>query len=137
MRRLLRRLRGDRKGVTAIEFALIAPLFIFLIVAVTQVGGLFYAHAALRNAVSEGARFATVFPRPTEAQVIARVNAHRGPGGGTYGTPAVVYQLDTATGNWRASVSMTYTASFNFILFRWNGVTFTYSRRAWVHAPPA
>ena len=137
MTRSLFKLAGDRRGASAIEFALIAPLFIFLIAGVTQVGSLFYAHAALRNAVSEGARYATIFPRPTEAQVIARINAHRGPAGGTWGTPTVAYALDTPTGRWRATITATYTANFDFILFRWPGVTFTYSRRAYVNAPPA
>ena len=137
MRRSIRRLGSDRRGVSALEFALIAPIFILMVVAVTQIGSLFYAHAALRNAVSEGARFATISPRPTEAQVIARVNAHRGPGKGTWSTPTVVYALDTATGRWRATVSASYTASFDLILFRWTGVTLSYSRRAYVNAPPS
>lgn len=137
MTRSLARLGRDRRGASAIEFALIAPLFILMIVGVTQLGGLFYAHAALRNAVSEGARFATIFPRPTEAQVVARINSHRGPAGGTWGTPTVVYALDAPTGRWRATITATYTANFDFILFRWTGVTLTYSRRAYVNAPPA
>ena len=137
MRWVFARLRSDRRGVTAVEFALIAPFFIFLIVGILQLGGYFYAHASLRNAVSEGARFATISPRPTAAQVVAYINARRGPGGGTWGTPTVVYAQDAASGNWQATISMTYTTSFDFILYKWTNVQLSYSRRAYVNAPPA
>lgn len=135
MRRLVSRLRRDRSGVSAVEFALIAPFFIFLIVGVLQLGGYFYAHAALRNAVSEGARYATIFPRPTPAQVVSWIEARRAPGGGTWGTPTVVYAQDTGSGNWRATISMTYTTSFDFILYKWRNVQLSYTRQAYVHAP--
>lgn len=137
MRRLFARLRRDRRGVTAIEFAMIAPFFIFLIVAVLQLGGYFYAHTALRNAVSEGARYATIFPRPTEAAVVSWIEARRAPGGGTWGTPTVVYSRDTSSGTWRATISMTYTTSFDFILYKWRNVQLNYSRQAHVHGPPS
>ncbi|HEX8655174.1 MAG TPA: TadE/TadG family type IV pilus assembly protein [Allosphingosinicella sp.] len=138
MRRLFARMRRDRRGVSAVEFALIAPVFIFMIVAVAQFGALFYAHSALRNAVSEGARYATIYPRPSATEIIARVNANRATGNnGTYSTPTVVFAQDTATGYWRATVSMTYTTNVNFLLFTWPNVTLSYSRRAYVQAPPA
>jgi Flp pilus assembly protein TadG len=138
VRRLFHRLRSDRRGVGAVEFALIAPLFIMMIVGVAQMGILYYAHSALRNAVSEGARFATIFPRPTAAEVVTRINANRATGGnGTYTTPTVVYQQDTTTGNWRATIGMSYTTNLNFLFFTWPNVTLSYSRQAYVHAPPS
>jgi Flp pilus assembly protein TadG len=136
MTRLISRLRRDRRGVSAVEFALIAPVFIFMIVAVAQFGMLFYAHTALRNAVSEGARYATIFPRPTATQIATRINANRQTtGDGTYSAPSVVFAQDTATGYWRATISMTYTTNLNFLLFTWPNVTLSYSRRAYVQAP--
>jgi Flp pilus assembly protein TadG len=135
VRRLFGKLRRDRRGVTAIEFALIAPFFIFLIVGVLQLGGYFYAHSALRNAVSEGARYATIFPRPTTAQVVSWIEARRPPAGGTWGTPSVAYAQDSGSGNWRATITMTYTTSFDFILYKWTNVQLTYTRQAYVHAP--
>ena len=136
MKRLFRRLRGDRRGVSVVEFALLAPVFIMMIVGVAQMGILYYAHSSLRNAVSEGARFATIFPRPAASAVIARINANRATGGnGTYTTPTVVYAQDATTGNWRATISMSYTTSLNFLFFTWPNVTLSYSRQAYVHRP--
>lgn len=136
MRRLFLRLRRDRSGVSAVEFALLAPVFILMIVAVTQMGVLYYAHSALRNAVSEGARYATIYPRPTTSEIIARINANRATGGnGTYTTPTIAYQQDSTTGYWRATISMSYTTSINFLFFTWPNITLSYSRQAYVHAP--
>ncbi|HEX8580474.1 MAG TPA: TadE/TadG family type IV pilus assembly protein [Allosphingosinicella sp.] len=135
MKRLLARLRRDQKGVSAIEFAIVAPILLFIIIGTLQVGAMFYAHAALRNAVSEGARFATLFPRPTPAQVVARIEAHRSPVlPGTYSTPVVTYTRNATTGNWRADVTMTYTGRFNLILTQ-IPITFNYTRQANVYAP--
>jgi len=137
MRRLFQRLRRDRRGVSVVEFALLAPLFILIIVGIAQMGILYYAHSSLRNAVSEGARYATIYPRPSADAVIARINANRATGNnGTYSTPTVVYQQDTATLNWRATIGMTYTTTLNFLFFTWPNVTLSYSRQAYVHAPP-
>ncbi|HYJ31577.1 MAG TPA: TadE/TadG family type IV pilus assembly protein [Allosphingosinicella sp.] len=138
MKRLFRRLRSDRRGVGAVEFALIAPIFIMMIVGVAQMGILYYAHSALRNAVSEGARYATIYPRPTAAEIVTRINSNRATGGnGTYTTPTVVYQQDATTGNWRATIGMSYTTNLNFLFFTWPNVTLSYSRQAYVHAPPS
>lgn len=137
MKRLAARLRRDRSGVTAIEFAILAPLLVFIIIGIAQMGALFYAHAALRNAVSEGARFATIHPRPTTDEVIARINANRPSGAaGTFGTPTVTYTRNATTGYWRADVSMTYSATLDFVLLKMP-MTLSYSRQANVYAPPS
>lgn len=135
MRRLIARLAHDRRGVSVVEFALIAPIFILMIVAVTQFGALYYAHSSLRNAVSEGARYATIHPRPTAAQVIARIKANRATGNnGTFSEPTVSYARDTTSGHWYATIGMTYTTSIDFLFFRWPSLTLDYSRRAYVYA---
>ncbi|HEX8644306.1 MAG TPA: TadE/TadG family type IV pilus assembly protein [Allosphingosinicella sp.] len=135
MRSLLTRLRRDRSGVTAIEFAILAPVLVFIIIGIAQMGALFYGHAALRNAVSEGARFATIHPRPTTAEVVARINANRPSGAaGTFGTPSVTYTQNATTGYWRADVSMTYSATLDFVLLKMP-LTLSYSRQANVYPP--
>lgn len=136
MRRVLPRLRRDRRGVSAIEFALVAPVLILMVIGILQMGAMFYAQAALQSAVADGARFATIFPRPTPAQVAARIEANRRSSiNGTFGAPQVVYALDAQTRAWVATVTMTYTASFDFIFFT-TDKTFTYTRRANIPPPP-
>ena len=137
MRRFVRLLRRDSRGISAVEFAMIAPVFILLVVGIVQMGHLFYAHAGLRNAVSEGARFATISPRPTAQQVIDFVNANRATlDQGSFTQPTVTYTRNAATDTWYADISMSYSVGLDFILFE-TPVTLNYTRRAWVHSPPA
>src|SRR5689334_163263 len=46
----LSRLRRARGGATAVEFALIAPVFVALLIAILQVGIVFFAEQALQTA---------------------------------------------------------------------------------------
>lgn len=47
---------GDRKGATAVEFALIAAPFFLLIFAILEIALIFFASAIIENAVAEAAR---------------------------------------------------------------------------------
>ncbi len=51
-----------RRGVAAVEFALVLPLFIFLLLATVDYGWFFMIELATTNAVREGARAATTYP---------------------------------------------------------------------------
>lgn len=137
MRRLFRRLRADTRGISAVEFAFIAPIFVLLIVGIAQMGHLFYAHAGLRNAVGEGARYATIFPRPTTQQIVDRINASRATlDTGRFTTPTVEFQQDATSRNWFADIGMSYRVSLDFLFFTTPEITLSYTRRTYVHAPP-
>ncbi|MBV9550915.1 MAG: pilus assembly protein [Alphaproteobacteria bacterium] len=60
MCRLRRRLAafgfGSSSGVTAVEFAMITPVFLILVFGVFEVGIIFLAQSTLQNAVSQSAR---------------------------------------------------------------------------------
>lgn len=70
-----RSLIRNKDGVSATEFAMIAPLLFTLAIGTTQMGKLFFAHAGLRNLVSEGARLASISPRPSDAVIKDRLRA--------------------------------------------------------------
>lgn len=55
-RRALRRLRRDRRGSAAIEFAIVAPLFFGLLFAIFEIGLAFYADQVLENGLQQSAR---------------------------------------------------------------------------------
>lgn len=59
-RRGLRRVLADERGVTVIEFAAVAPVFLMMLMAVWDIGFLVYAKAVLQGAVEEGARSASL-----------------------------------------------------------------------------
>ncbi len=52
-------LARDQRGVTVIEFALIAPVMLAMICGTIELGHLMFARAALEGAVVEAARAAT------------------------------------------------------------------------------
>jgi len=54
------RKRGPRRGVAAVEFALVAPLFFLLIFGMIEVGRMIMAKQIMTNAARVGARAATL-----------------------------------------------------------------------------
>src|SRR3954452_24781867 len=54
--RELSRFRGARGGATAVEFALIGPIFFALLIAILQVGIVFFAEQALQSAAVAASR---------------------------------------------------------------------------------
>lgn len=116
MKPLLGRFRRDKSGVSATEFALMLPLLILIIVGIAQMGILYFAHSGLRNLVAEGARFASISPRPTDTAIKARLSQ----GGfglvpAQLGQPTVTY--GNTNGNEWADIQMNYTVQLNFIFW--------------------
>lgn len=126
-------LRSDR-GASLVEFALIAPALLTFIIGIAQLGELFFANAGLKSAVGEGARLATIYPRPTNQQIIDRIKNRRvGLAAAHVSEPALVHGK-TATGRNYVDIQMTYAAPINFIFFSTPPVTLVERRRAFVHA---
>jgi Flp pilus assembly protein TadG len=57
---LLRRLRRDEGGVTVIEFAMVAPVMLLLLLGFFDLGYRVYAQSVLQGALHDAARMATV-----------------------------------------------------------------------------
>jgi len=57
---LLRRFAGDRRGVAAVELALLTPVFCLLLAGVVDLGGALYTKFKLNAAVTAGANYAQI-----------------------------------------------------------------------------
>lgn len=58
MNLLLRRESNLDRGATVVEFALIVPLLLILLMAIIELGALFWVNMTMQHAVREGARYA-------------------------------------------------------------------------------
>jgi Flp pilus assembly protein TadG len=93
LRQLLRRGRGE-EGAAAVEFAIILPVLMLLIVGGLDMGHMFYIDHLITNASREGARYAAKYTgtttEPTSAQISDYVK---------YGLNYNGFNLDTLTVN--------------------------------------
>lgn len=74
---LWRRMRDDDEGVTIVEFALIAPTFLLLLLGTLDVGHMVYAQSVLNGAVQSAARGASLEGGDTaaaDAMVLSRID---------------------------------------------------------------
>ena len=128
----LPRLLRDRRGVGAIEFGLSAPLVIIMVVGIAQLGTLFAANAGLQQAIGEGARLATLFPRPDDATITARIRKAQFALNSAY-LDAPTLTRGVANGVPYIDISMTYRPPLNFIFFTGPQISMTRSRRAYLN----
>ena len=125
MTRLLRSLRKDTEGAAAIEFAIAVPVLTLMIWGMFQVGLIFQANAGMQHALGEAARYATIFPTPSDTQLQTRITAKKfGLGNGTWGTPTIV--TDTAAGT--KTITVSYSQPTDFLFFSGPTVTLTKSK---------
>ena len=125
-----RALLQNEKGASAVEFVLAFPVLMIFIIGILQLGILFSANAGLRQAVEEGARLATIFPTPDDAQITARVsNSKFGLVASRITGPTVTHGASNGVNF--VDVSMSYSVPLDFVLFTTAPVTLSYTRRAY------
>lgn len=123
----------DESGAPALEFALIAPALVMIVVGIAQLGVLFMANAGLRNAVAEGARLATIHPRPNDATIQARIAASEfGLNPANLTTPTIT--PGTSDNANYLDISATYSVQLDFLFYTPDPITLTETRRVFVHA---
>lgn len=72
--KFLASLRRDSRGAGLVEFALIAPVLVTLLLGTLNLGVYYFAKNSVENALDEAARDAAVFPRPTDAELTTTFN---------------------------------------------------------------
>ena len=115
MRRLKTKMFTDERGTTAIEFAIVGPIFIFLVIGIAFLCMGLAVAGSMHYAVEEGARCASV--RKTvcsdEDTTIAYIKAHYfGPGG----VPTFAYDPAAACGH-SVTTSISYVVNMGLRQF--------------------
>ena len=120
-------LRRNERGAAAIEFAIAVPILVLFIYGIFRLGLLFEANAGMQHALGEGARYATIYPTPTNTQIQAKMNAKLfGNGYGTFTVAAPV------NGTGFKTLTVTYTTPMDFLLVPGPTVTITRSKKVYV-----
>ena len=138
MTRLWRLIR-DRSGVSAIEFALAFPIFIQMIWMIFQAGFVFQAVSGMQHALGEGARYATIFPRPTDAAIRQRMLDRvygTGNGVGTFTVAAPTAGPSEMNGTSTAATSLilsvSYSQATSLLIVPGPTINLTRTKQVWI-----
>jgi Flp pilus assembly protein TadG len=128
---MIRKLLRDRSGSPAVEFACAAPVLLLFVIGIIQLGLLFSARAGMASGVNEAARYANIYPTPSDAQIIERINQKRFMVQSAYlQQPTLVH--GTANGVNYIDITLRYSAPINFVFFQTPPITLEQARRVYL-----
>ena len=118
--RILLRLAKDGRGGALVEFALLAPLLLTLLLGGLDFGRMFYARQGLEYATEEAARYYMLNPASGQSDITTYLQG-RMPGG--MGSSVNVAYADTASCNGNSNVTCTtITATYSFAFGSYLGI---------------
>lgn len=129
--RLLRMLRNEA-GSAMIEFAISIPILTLFMWGIFQFGMILEAQAGMQNALGEGARYATIYPTPTDTQIQTKITSGKfGLANGTWSTP-VIDNTHVGSPDYYKDITVSYSQPTNFIFFAGPTITFTKTKRVYI-----
>ena len=131
--RMMRNLCRDRRGAAVVELAFALPALIIMMWVIIQLGLVFRAMSGIQHGLGEGARYATLFPKPTDADIKTKITQTVygiGPGSFTIPTPT----SGVADGANYLDLKVTYTQPTDLLLMRGPTITVSRSKRVWIAA---
>lgn len=125
-------IRRDESGAAAIEMAFALPILLLFVYGIFQFGVILMANAGMQHALGEGARFATIYPKPADTAIAARMSdSVFGMNVGTFGTPTVTTPESGSCTNC-LDLEVTYTVTPHFLFFNAPPITLTRAKRVYV-----
>lgn len=125
MIRELNRLLRDERGANLVEFAFALPVLVSMIYGMFMFGQVLQANAGMQHALGEAARYATIFPTPTDTQIQTMLSSKKfGLKNGTFSTPVISTNTTTKT----KTISVTYSQPTDFLFFAGPTITLTRSK---------
>lgn len=125
-------LRRDERGVAMIEMAFALPILLLFVFGIFQFGVILQANAGIQHALGEGARYATLYPKPADDLIQARMEDEVfGLNVGTFSEPTVTVPESGVCTNCRL-LTVNYTVTPNFIFFSGPQITLVRSKRVYV-----
>ena len=128
----LKNLRGDESGVAMFEMAFALPILLLFVFGIFQFGVILQANAGIQHALGEGARYATLYPKPSDSLIQSKMaNEVFGLNVGTFNAPTVTIPASTVCSNCRL-LTVNYTVTPNFIFFSGPQITLVRSKQVYV-----
>ena len=126
-----RTITRDEQGAAAIEMAFALPILLLFVYGIFQFGVILQANAGMQHALGEGARYATLYPKPADSLIETKMsNAVFGMNIGTFSAPSVTIPATSQCTNCR-DLTVTYTVTPNFLFFNAPPVTLTRTKRVY------
>lgn len=128
----LKQLRGDERGVAMIEMAFALPILLLFVFGIFQFGVILQANAGIQHALGEGARYATLYPKPADDLIQAKIaNEVFGLNVGTFSAPTVTTPAASVCTNCRL-LTVNYTVTPNFVFFTGPAITLVRTKQVYV-----
>jgi Flp pilus assembly protein TadG len=125
---------GDQRGVAAIEMAFALPILLLFVFGIFQFGVILQANAGIQHALGEGARYATLYPKPADDLIVTKMSdAVFGLNVGTFSTPTVTTPATGVCTNCRL-LTVNYTVTPDFVFFAGPQITLVRTKRVYVSA---
>jgi Flp pilus assembly protein TadG len=119
------------RGSAAVQFALAVPVLVLFIAGIAQLGLIFAASAGMQQALGEGARAATLYPRPSDDAISAKVTNAKFALDPRYLTSSLSH--GTSSGMPYVDIQLTYAPHLSFVFFTGPAITITKTRRAYLN----
>jgi Flp pilus assembly protein TadG len=128
----LGKISSDQKGAAAIEMAFALPVLLLFVYGIFQFGVILQANAGMQHALGEGARYATLYPKPADNLIVTKMsNKVFGMNVGTFGTPTVTTPSTSVCTNCRL-LTVTYSVTPSFLFFNGPPITLTRTKQVYV-----
>jgi Flp pilus assembly protein TadG len=114
MHKILRNLRcflRATNGAAAVEFAIVAPIFILFCIGIFEAGRMMWIRNSIQTATEEAARYAMVHTTATDTELAVSLDA-----------PTFTITRDTTDGVNFVTVSGAYTFQFEFTFFDFGNI---------------
>jgi Flp pilus assembly protein TadG len=128
---ILRQAIASNKGTAVIEMALTLPVLLLFIYGIFQYGVILQANAGMQHALGEGARYATIYPKPSDTAIVTRMQDKLvGMNVGTFGTPSISTPATSVCTNCRL-LTVTYTVTPSFLFFNGPAISLTRTKQVY------
>jgi hypothetical protein len=131
MMRIFGKLQRNQTGAAAIEMAFALPVLIMMMWMIVQLGLVFRAMSGIQHGLGEGARMATLFPKPADEAIHDKIEAAvYGIGPGSFNIEDPV--TGTADGANYMDLRVTYTQETDLLLIPGPDISVSRSKRVWI-----